>query len=574
MQAASADRPWLSQYEPGVPPDFEVPEITVPGFLVDSARRFPRNPAMILAGPGFHSTFSYAQLDALSNRFANALIQHGLQPGDRVGLQLPNLPHYPIAYYGVLKAGGIAVQINPLYRGRDLEFVLRDSGAKIVITLTRLLDSLKEARAGTDVSLVVAGRVHDYFPALPRWLYGLRRARAAGDVLPPEADAVSLEAFVARGAARAPKTAPQPSDIAVLQYTGGTTGVPKAAVLTHRNLVANAVQARLWQTDLVEGRERLISCVPFFHSYGMSVCLNKGVYIGAALIMVLQRMFEPRAVAEACRTLRPTLFPGVPAMYLAISQLKNVQRYNLSSIRVCVSGASPLPVAVKSEFERLTGGKLVEGYGLSEASPVTHANPVYGVNKPGSIGLPLPGTDAAIVDLESGTRFLGPGEIGELVIRGPQVMQGYWKNEIETRIAIRRGWLHTGDIAKMDEDGFFYIVDRKKDMANIAGFKVYPREIEEVLYEHPQVSEAAVAGVAHPIRGETLVAHVVLKSSAGRSAREWAREIRDFCRERLADYKVPRRVDIVDAIPKSLIGKPLRREVRSAASEVSREDSD
>jgi len=572
MEASHLGRPWLKHYEPGVPADFDVPEIGLPAFLSNSAKRFPRNPAMILAGPGFRSSFTYRQLDSLSTRFALALIASGLRPGDRVGLQLPNLPHYPIAYYGVLKARGIVTQINPLYKGRDFEFILRDSGARFLVTLTRLLDNVRAAMNGSNVEKIIAGGVHDYFPLLPRLIYGWRRAKAAGDSATLRDGEVRFSDFLKGGGRGRLSDGPASDDVAVLQYTGGTTGIPKAAVLTHGNLVANAIQIKLWQTDLKEGAERILCCVPFFHSYGLSLCLNNGVYIGAALVMVLQRMFEPRTVAEACRTLQPTLFPGVPAMYLAINQLKDLKRYNLASIRICVSGAAALPLAVKTEFERLTGGKLVEAYGLSEASPGTHANPVYGVNKPGSIGLPVPSTEARIVDLETGARLLAPNEIGELVIRGPQVMKGYWNSDSETRVTLRRGWLHTGDIAKMDEDGYFFIVDRKKDMANIAGYNVYPREVEEVLYEHPQIAEAAVAGISHPVRGELLVAHVILKSLAGRSAREWSRDIREFCRQRLADYKVPRRIEIVDEIPKSLIGKPLRREIRETASQRPADD--
>ncbi|MDI6773362.1 MAG: AMP-binding protein, partial [bacterium] len=313
-------------------------------------------------------------------------------------------------------------------------------------------------------------------------------------------------------------------------------------------------------TDLREGDERLLSVVPFFHVYGLTICMNLSVAIGAANIMLLMRMFEVKTVVEAVPKYRPTLFPGVPAMYLAINQLRGVEKYNLKSIRACVSGAAPLPVEVQRRFEELTGGRLVEGFGMSEASPLTHGNPVYGTRKAGSIGIPIPSTDAKIVDAETGTRDLPPGEIGELVVRGPQVMKGYWNNPGETDHTIRNGWLYTGDIARMDEDGYFFIEDRKKDMVNIGGLKVFPREIEEVLYEHPRVKDVAVAGIRHRIRGEMLVAHIVPKEAG--DARALARELRDFCAQRLSAYKVPRRFEIVSEIPKTLLGKALRREIR------------
>ena len=359
----------------------------------------------------------------------------------------------------------------------------------------------------------------------------------------------------------------------MLQYTGGTTGVPKGAMLTHRNLVANFTQMRSWLTDLKEGEERFLSVAPFFHVYGLTVGLNVAISIASTVICVMMGLFDTRLVAQQIARHRPTIFPGVPAMYLAINQLKEVQQYNLNSIRVCVSGSAPLPLEVQTQFERLTGAKVVEGYGLSEASPGTHVNPIYGQRKVGSIGLPLPDTEARIVDTETGERELPVGEAGELVIRGPQVMKGYWSAPEETAATLRGGWLHTGDIARMDEDGYFFIVDRKKDLVIVGGLKVYPREIEEMLHGHPKVKEAAVAGVSHRVRGELLVAQVVLKDGVADDPRAIRRELVEFLKERLAPYKVPRRIEIASALPKTAVGKVLRREIREAVAARADDDA-
>ncbi|MGH7751724.1 MAG: AMP-binding protein, partial [Gemmatimonadales bacterium] len=349
--------------------------------------------------------------------------------------------------------------------------------------------------------------------------------------------------------------------MAVLQYTGGTTGVMKAATLSHRNLVANLSQARVWLTDLKMGEERILSVVPFFHVYGMTACMNLAVAIAAVNVMVLMPGFVARSVAEAAAKYRPTIFPGAPPIYLAINQLKDVEQYDLKSIRACISGSSSLPVEVQRRFEELTGARLVEGFGLSEASPLTHCNPIHGTRKVGSIGVPVPNTEVRIVDAESGARDLGVNEVGELVVRGPQVMMGYWNNPDETANALRGGWLFTGDIARMDADGFFFIEDRKKDMVNIGGLKVFPREVEEVLFRHPKVREAAVVGVSSRVRGEMLVAHVVPKD--GGDPRALKRELREYCAAHLAPYKVPRRFEIVTEIPKTLgVPKALRRVIR------------
>jgi long-chain acyl-CoA synthetase len=553
------ERPWYKFYEPGVPRSLEFPSHPIYGFLDRAAQKFPDHVALLQVGPNFDRRLTYAQLDDLSDRFAMSLLRRGLQRGDRVAVILPNCPQFVIAAFGIWKAGGVLVQTNPLYKGRDLAFNLKDSGARFAVAISRLFKHLDEVRPHTDLQSIIVTNVHDFFPTKWRLLYSLLRARKEGDVLPPGPGIVPLPAMfkAPRLEERSPISVDDP---AILQYTGGTTGVPKAATLTHRTIVSNTLQCKSWLTDLKEGEERLFSIVPFFHVYGMTVCLVLSVAAAAVNIMLLMRQFETKTVAAAVPKYRPTIFPGAPAMYMAINQLRDIEKYDLKSIRICVSGSAPLPLEVQRRFEELSGGRLVEGYGMSEASPLTHGNPIHGARKTGSIGVPVPSTDAKIVDLETGTRDLKIGEVGELVVRGPQVMKGYWNNPIETDRTIRDGWLFTGDIARMDEDGFFYIEDRKKDMVIVGGFKVFPREVEEVLYEHPRVREAAVAGVHHRVRGEILVAHVVPKD--GDDPKALKRELRDFCAQRLSAYKVPRRFEIVPEIPKTFIGKAIRWQIR------------
>jgi long-chain acyl-CoA synthetase len=566
------ERPWHRFYGEGVPRDIAVPDAPLHEFLRTSAARHPRRPAVILAGPGFSGRFSYLALDRQSDRFAQALIRLGIRRGDRVAVALPNLPQYPIAFYGILKAGAVAAQINPLYRGEELARLFQDAGARVLITLTRLSPQVEAIRSETPLEHIVLTKISDYFPPLWRALYTLTRERREGDAMPRAPHLIPWDRFLAAGPPSPPQTAVASNDLAVLQYTGGTAGLPRAAMLSHRNLVANAAQGLSWFRDLREGEECMLLVVPLFHSYGLLV-LNAGIRLAATHLMVLMRLFDARTVAEQVPRFRPTVFPGVPAMYLALNQLKQVHQYDFHSIRFCLSGAAGLPAEVAEQFERLTGGRVSEGYGLTEASPLVAANPIWagGVRKRGSIGVPLPSTDARIVDTETGTRDLPHGEAGELIISGPQVMQGYWNAPDETALALRNGWLYTGDVARMDEDGFFFIEDRKKDMIKVGGLAVFPREIEEVLYRHPLVREAAVVGVRHSVRGETIVAHVTVTSDV-RDAAGARRQIREYLRTQLPDYKVPRRIEIVETIPKSLIGKPLRRVVREAATRQAESD--
>jgi long-chain acyl-CoA synthetase len=559
------ERPWHRFYRPDIPRDFTAPPATLPAFLEASAARYPRRPAVVLATPVFDAVLSYAALARESNRFAHALRGLGIGPGDRVAVALPNLPQYAVAAYGVFKAGAVLVQVNPLYRGDELAFLLRDSGARVLVTLGRLYREVEPLRGRTSLDHVVLTQVSDYFPPLWRLVYALREARRQGDVIPRAAGVLPWRRLLASSPPWPLETPAAPGDVAVLQYTGGTTGRPRGAMLSHRALAANALQAITWFPGLREGQECILCVAPLFHAYGLLV-LNGGLRLGATLLMVLMKMFDARLVARQVPRWKPTIFPGVPAMYLALTRLKDVSRYDLQSIRLCLSGAAPLPPDVAEAFERLTGARVVEAYGLTEAGPLVTANPIWegGERRPGSIGIPLSGTDARIVDLETGSRVLPPEEVGELVVRGPQIMEGYWNAPDETRAVLRDGWLFTGDVAKMDPDGFFYIVDRKKDLIKVGGLNVYPREVEDVLMQHPLVKDAAVVGVTHPVRGETIVAHVTLRPPGGDPATVRT-QLREFLRARLPSYMIPRRIEVVDTIPTTLIGKPLRRLVRETA---------
>ena len=541
-------RPWLRFYEPGVPHTLTYPDADVLWLLDDTAARFPDHAATVFFG----ATVTYSQLKTLTDRFASALQRLGVRPGDRVSVHLPNSPQFLIAYYGALRAGAVVVPFNPLYVEREIEQQLADSGTEVAVTLDLIYPRLAEVRQRTRVREVIVTAINDFFPPLLRLLYPLKARREGHVVRVPRAkDIHRFTDLIASPASPTPVEL-DPRSVAVLLYTGGTTGVPKGAALTHRNLVCNVLQSRAWFTRLQPGSDTAVAVIPFFHSYGMTSAMNLAVSTGTRLVCLPR--FQVDMVLKAIATYRPQIFPGVPTIYTAIISHPQVKQYDLSSISACISGAAALPLEVQNRFETLTGGKLVEGYGLTEASPVTHANPIFGTSKIGSIGIPLPDTDARIVD-ETGTRTLPPGEVGELVIRGPQVMHGYWNKPDETALVLRGGWLFTGDMAKMDEDGYFYIVDRKKEMILTGGLNVFPREVEEVLYTHPAVLEAAAIGVPDVYKGEVVKGFVVLRPGAQATADE----LIEFCRKNLAPFKVPKTVEFRTQLPKSLIGKILRR---------------
>jgi len=552
------EKPWLKFYEPHVPEHIDYPRTTIPAALAETARKHPDHPNTIFMG----RAITYREYDEAVDRFAAALQGLGVQKGDRVAVHLPNCPQFGVAYNAILRIGGIVVPCNPIYTAREMKHQLNDSGAEFIVTLSSMYPLVKQIRAETALRHVIVAQIKTYFPPALKLLFTLLKEKKDGHRVDISGDA-DTHWFTDLLAQAPPKPRPVEiawDDTAVLMYTGGTTGVSKGAQLTHQNILVNACQVNVWVNG-ADKKNIVLSTLPLFHSYGMTCCMNTGAIVAGTSILIP----DPRNLDDVLKSIdrhRPTLYPGVPAMYVAINNHPDVGKYDLSSIRACNSGAAPLPVEVQQRFQELTGARLVEGYGLSEASPVTHANPIFGDSRIGAIGLPYPDTEVKIVDAETGAREMGVGEVGELCIRGPQVMKGYWNMPTETANVLRdhgdggARWLHTGDMARMDADGYFQIVDRKKDMIlGAGGFNIYPREVEEVLYEHPKVREAAAVGVPVEGKGERVKIYVVLKPGETATGEEFIA----FCKERMAPYKVPRFVEFRDELPKTLVGKVLRR---------------
>ncbi|MDQ2744085.1 MAG: long-chain fatty acid--CoA ligase [Chloroflexota bacterium] len=544
------ERPWVTHYDPGVPSEIEDPGLTLPGMFQRTAELYPRRVATIF----HHAKVTYGDMWRQIERFATGLRELGVQPGDRVAVMLPNLPQYLVAFFGALRAGAVVVPTNPLYTQHELEYQLADAGATVIVTLDQLFWRVQAALPSTEIRAVILTDVGAALPTHLRPLFAVKQRRE-GVRMVPSGGIVHRFAEVLKVAGVPTPVSARPDDLAVLQYTGGTTGFSKGAMLTHRNLVINAQQVVNWQGTRQGDEVRILCAVPFFHVYGLTVAMNNGILAGATLILMPR--FIPKEVAATAQKYRPHFFPGVPTMYVALTHLPGFSNRQFGSLQACISGAAALPPDVQRAFQEVSGARLVEGYGLTEASPVTHCNPVMGGGQIGTIGVPFPSTEAKITDPDT-WEDLPSGEVGELTVRGPQVMRGYWNRPEETADILRDGWLHTGDLATVDTDGFFRIVDRKKDMIIAGGFNVYPREVEDVLYSHPAIKEAAVFGVPHEYRGETVIAAVVPKE--GRQAT--AEEIISFCRRHLAVYKAPTIVMIRQELPKSLVGKVLRRTLR------------
>ncbi|GBE58312.1 long-chain-fatty-acid--CoA ligase [bacterium BMS3Abin01] len=550
-------------YYPGeVPRHLTYPHVTLHGVLEESARRHPDATATIFYG----ATMTYGGLDREANRFAHALAGLGVEPGDRVAIHLPNSPQMLICLYGTLKAGALVTMLNPLYETRELVYQLEDAGARLMVTLSQREIFGKAAAAAAQAHLhhLIVTNIKDYFPPALRALFTMFKEKKDGHRADLDASRgqLWLKDLLRKQPAGSPQVTVDSAATAILQYTGGTTGLPKAAELTHDNLVANLTQARAWIFDLKEAGENIFMVLPLFHVYALTCC-NLAVSLAAKVTLVPR--FDLKEVLKAIEQHRPTVFPGIPAMYAAINHSllcddDGSKKTNISSIRVCVSGSDKLPGDVKQDFERLSGGKLVEGYGLTEAAPITHVNPIYGKNKIGSIGLPLPDTEVRIVDFRNG-RDVEPGDVGEMLVRGPQVMKSYWHNPGETRKVLSDdGWLDTGDVARCDEDGFYYIVDRMKDVIITGGLNVFPREVEEVLGQFHKISEVAVKGIPGRIKGETIKAYVVLKDNEQATAGE----IREFARQKLAAYKIPQQVEFRQELPRSFLRKVLKRKLDEA----------
>ncbi|MFP4317170.1 MAG: long-chain-fatty-acid--CoA ligase [Desulfovibrionales bacterium] len=557
------ERPWLLNYDSSVPPTLNYDRIPLYGFLDRAAEEFPKRTAVVFN----NYKISYAQLKELSERVAANFQKAGLRRGDRVAIMLPNLPQTIITYWAVLKAGGTIVMTNPLYMETELVHHFTDAKAKFLITLDMLWPKISSLLPRFSLDKVIVTSIADGLKFPLNFLYRVKSKREGKAVTVPfDETVVPWKTLLQKNSAPLRIHPPDPErDIALLQYTGGTTGISKGVMLSHTNMTANVFQILSILHKIGRGTETFLGLLPYFHIYGLTVCLNLPTALAATLAPFPR--FVPGDVLKATKKIRPTVFPGAPAIYISLLQQKNIEQWDLSSIRYCVSGSAPIPVETIERFKRMTGAEIIEGYGLTEASPVTHLNPLDGQKIPGSIGMPFPDTDAAIVDMEVGSIPMPPGKIGELVIRGPQVMKGYWKRPDETASVLRNGWLYTGDVAYMDEKGYFYIVDRKKDMILSAGYNVYPREIDEVLHEHPKVKEAVAVGIPHPTRGEIIKAYVVPMPGEKLTRSE----IIGFCRQKLANYKVPKDVEFRTELPRTMVGKVLRRALRKEEEEKGKE---
>ncbi|HSO28942.1 MAG TPA: long-chain fatty acid--CoA ligase [Candidatus Sulfomarinibacteraceae bacterium] len=553
----------MAHYDPGVPAEVEIPPIPIDELLRRSAERLPARTAMVFFG----ARTSYAELDRAVDRFAHVLRSMGVEKGDRVSLHLPTSPAFVIAFMGTMRAGALAVPMNPLYVERELGILLAETEPRVSVTLDLLVPRLRaveaEAGPGRPGRLIVTG-IRDSLPVPIKWLYPIKARREGRWHPQPHTPATpNLFRLLREAPATRFDSVAAPEDGAVLQPTGGTTGTPKAALLTHRNLVANACQTSAWFPQAPDADPPTILCpLPLFHIYGLTVDMNYAMLTGGTLLLLPR--FEPHDVLKAAARYRPRLFPGAPIMYETLAHHPDVGRFDLSSIEACISGAAPLPAGVQQDFEAITGGKVCEGYGLTEASPVTHCNPIASGRRNGTIGLPFPSTDARVVDPKTGSP-VATGEIGELEVAGPQVMAGYWQRPEETADVLHDGWLRTGDMAKQDSDGFFTIADRIKDLIIVGGINVYPREVEEVLLSHPAVADAAVIGMAHEHYGEVPCAFVVL--AEGATATE--EDLFAHCRKNLARYKVPMAIRFRPRLPKTMIGKVLRKDLRGEALDPS-----
>jgi long-chain acyl-CoA synthetase len=547
--------PWFKFYDSGVPHHIDYPPIPLFGLLEESARKYPDKPCTIFNG----AVISYKEMNQITDHLAAGIAALGVKKGDRVGIFMPNTPQFVITFFSILKAGGVVVSINPLYKNREIIHQVNDAGIEVMFVMSNFYKLIKQVQGDTKIKKIVVSNIKEYLPPVLSILFTLAKEKKGGFKVELAQGDIWLKDLIAqhKGDQR-PKLDIGPDDNAIFQYSGGTTGISKGAIAMHRNLVANALQVRAWIPNANDGTETLLMAIPLFHVYGMVAGMLFAIRAGAGMVMIPNPR-DMKDLLSSIQKYKATIFPGVPTMYNAINNHPDViaGKYNLSSIKGCISGSAPLMRETKEKFEALTGGKLCEGYGLSEAPTATHCNPLIGENRTGSIGLPFPDVDARIISLEDGVTPMKVGEEGELCIKGPQVMKGYHNMPTETANTLRDGWLYTGDIAKMDADGYFYIVDRKKELIKPGGYQVWPREVEEVISSYPKVLEVGVAGVVDARRGETVKAWVVLKP--GQTAT--CEEIRDYCKQNMAAFKVPTDVEFRTELPKTTVGKVLRREL-------------
>ncbi|MDL2316598.1 long-chain fatty acid--CoA ligase [Desulfovibrio sp. OttesenSCG-928-A18] len=550
----TSPRPWLRYYDENIPATIDYRVVPLYAWLDEAADRYPSSVACAF----YNTRISYGRVRKDAERIAANLAAHGVKPGDRVGLMLPNLPQTMLLFWGVLKAGAVVVMINPLYMEKEISYQVKDAGIRHLVTIDLCWPKFDKLRDSLGIEKYFVTCIAEGLSFPLNILHRLKnRKENAERKVPYDRVRVFPYADLLKGKKRLCVPVPDPKNtMALLQYTGGTTGRSKGAMLSHFNVGANAQQVRKIIHWLDDGTQVFMAVLPFFHVYGLNVCLVVPTLFRARVVPVPR--FAPLELLKSMKKHKATVLPGAPSLYIALLKQKQKEAYMLNTLRLCISGSAPMPVEMQRCFEEQFKTRMIEGYGLSEASPITHLTLPNGLRKMGSIGFPLPDTEARIVDMELGTVPLAPGKVGELVIRGPQVMSGYWKNPDETAGTIRNGWLYTGDIATMDEEGFFSIVDRKKDMIIVGGYNVAPREIDEVLYEHPKVSEAVSVGIAHPTRGEVIKAYIVLREGEHCDKAE----IVGWCRDRLANYKVPRMVEFRKELPKTLVGKILRRALR------------
>jgi long-chain acyl-CoA synthetase len=548
------DKPWLKFYEKGVPETISYEEVCMPDLLDRTAKEFPDNTALVFQG----YKLTYRQFKEMVDRFAACLADFGIKQGDAVAILLPNLIPCVVAYFSILKIGTITVMNNPLYTDRELEHQFNDSGAKALITLDLLANRMIDLRPKTKIRQIVYTSIGDYLPFPKSLLFPLvaKKKKLAADVKQAP-DVFTWKDCIAKYPQRPPAVKLGFEDVAMYQYTGGTTGVSKGVMLTHANLSKQVQQAAAWFPQFERGTQIVLGALPYFHVFGMSTAMNFAVYVGWSQVLVPRPQPEP--LLEAIRKFRPTFAALVPTMYIGMLNHPDLKKTDMSCIRGAFSGSAPLPVEVIHEFERLTGAVIVEGFGLTETTPVTHINPFGGVRKVGSIGVPISDTECRIVSLDDGVTDMPIGEPGELIVKGPQVMKGYKDMPDETANTLRNGWCYTGDIGTMDQDGYFYIVDRKKDMIISGGFNIYPRDIDEVLYEHPKVQEACTIGIPDPKRGENVKVFVVLKQGATATQEE----LLEYCATKLAKYKLPAEIEFRKELPKTNVGKILRKQLRA-----------
>lgn len=556
------EKPWLAHYPPEVPHTLSYPSMPVQEYLTHAYEKFPDKVAIHFLG----KDITYHELYDSSKRFANYLQTLGIKKGDRVSIMLPNCPQAVISFYGVLYAGGVVVMTNPLYTEREIAYQMNDSGAKAIVSLDILFPRISKVVKETKLENVIITGIKDYLPFPKNLVYPMVQKKQYGMTVKVEHRGIN-HLFTEIMKTASTEVAKTPfdfeEDLALLQYTGGTTGSPKGVMLTHKNLISNATMCDSWLYKGTNGEETIMGIIPLFHVYGLTTVLILSVMQGNR--MVLLPKFEPETALKTINKQKPTLFPGAPTLYIGLMNHPDIGKYDLSSIEACLSGSAPLPADVQEKFEKITGGKLVEGYGLTETSPVTHSNLLWGERVKGSIGMPYPDTDCKIF-LPGTTDPVPNGQIGEIAIKGPQVMKGYWNRPEDTAATIVDGWLLTGDLGYMNDEGFFFIVDRKKDMIIAGGFNIYPREIEEVLYEHEAVQECVVAGVPDAYRGETVKAYIVQKEGYNVSEEEF----NTYCREHLASFKVPRIYEFRKELPKTAVGKILRRSL--VDEEIAKQD--